>query len=293
MINAGSGPSTHSAVPLLSWDAVEVWYPGGAGPDGVASSRAALSGVSLDLFPGEVLAILGPNGAGKSTLLHTATGWIRPAAGAIRFQGQPLVLLSRNQIARHLAFVAQSEQPPPDMTVLELVELGREPQRSAGSGLNGFLSGIFPSVGATGDRDAVHRALATACLEGLEHRPMGQLSGGERQRVLLARALAQEPSVLLMDEPSSSLDPLHQQSLVRLVRRLVADGAVGGAVVVLHDLNLAASLADRICLMARGAVVATGPVDEVLIPRNLEQVYGLPIGVTHLADGRPLCYLPA
>lgn len=254
---------------VLEWRGVSVRYAGSGG--------VALDGVDLCLREGEVLGILGPNGSGKSTLVHTGSGWIRPQSGEVLVEGVRLSSLGRLDAARRIALVAQSENPPGDLSVWEFVGLGRYPH------LGGGWLGRSESAA---DREAVVRAIRLACLEGYEGRLLGTLSGGECQRVLLARAIAHEPAVLLLDEPNASLDPAHQIALVRLVRGLVGEGRVRAAVVVLHDLNLAGLAADRLVLLRQGRVEAVGGPEDVLRAEVLERVYGTELEVLVRSDGR-------
>jgi iron complex transport system ATP-binding protein len=265
---------------VLSWRGVQIQY--------AHASRYALNGVDLDLVQGEVLAIIGPNGAGKTTLLQSASGWLGLHAGRVTMNGQDLRECSRWHVARQLAVVAQTEVPPPDLTVRELVELGRTPHQRRDGGLGGWIRRMAGFLNDPKDAAAVDQAVSVACLEGHEHRLLGTLSGGEVQRAILARALAQQPRVLLMDEPNSSLDPAHQLALARLVRRLVAEGQIDAAAVVLHDLNLATLVADRMVLLSAGQVEAMGSPATVLTSETLTRVFRAPLEVLSAPGGRPL-----
>jgi iron complex transport system ATP-binding protein len=230
-----------------------------------AGGRALLAGVSLALHPGEVLAVVGPNGAGKSTLLRALTGEVAPAAGQVTFAGGPLHALHPRDLARRRAVVSQHVALSFPMTVAAVAALGRLPWHGT------------PHVAR--DEAAVARALEEAGVGHLAARGYATLSGGERQRVQVARALAQldgaaPPAALLLDEPTASLDARHRAGLLRLLRARAADGL--GVLVVLHDLNEARFVADRVALLAEGRLVACGAVGRVLQPDLLAEVYGLP-----------------
>lgn len=236
-----------------------------------AGGRILLEAISLDLRPGEVLAVVGPNGAGKSTLLRALAGEIRPSAGEIAFAGKPLSAWTAAALARRRAVVSQHVALAFPMTVAEVVGLGRLPWHGT------------PEVRQ--DRQAVVAAMVAAGVGHLAERSYSRLSGGERQRVQLARALAQldgaaRPSALLLDEPTSSLDVRHRAALLHLLRRLAGEGLA--VLVVLHDLNEAAFVADRVAVLARARCVALGRAAEILRPALLEDVYGLPF---HERDG--------
>jgi len=217
---------------------------------------AVLHGVSLQLEPGWT-AIVGPNGAGKSTLLRALAGLLPRRAGQIWLQGRPLDDWSARERARRIAWLAQQGQAQGDLSVLELVQLGRLPHL-----------GLFGAAGPQ-DEQAVREAMqATECAAWSQRR-LQQLSGGERQRCLLARALAVQAPVLLLDEPTTHLDPPHQVAVVRLLQALSRQGAV---VSVLHDLPLALQ-ADRVLLMRAGRVVACGAHDDPALHDALCRVF--------------------
>jgi iron complex transport system ATP-binding protein len=230
-----------------------------------AGGRDLLHGVSLALRPGEVLAVVGPNGAGKSTLLRALTGERRADAGTVEMVGRPLGHWAPAEMARRRAVVSQSVALAFPMRAAEVVALGRLPWHA--------------TPHAARDSAAVAAAMAAAGIAHLTDRSHATLSGGERQRVHLARALAQldgaaRPAALLLDEPTASLDVRHRAALLRLLRALAADGLA--VLVVLHDLNEAAFVADRVAVLADARLVALGPTGEVLRPALLEAVYGVP-----------------
>jgi len=250
--------------------------------------RDVLKGASLCLRPGEVVCLLGANGAGKSSFLSVLAGELQPARPdkgdcAVALNGRPLSALSVAQQARHRAVLPQIPGLAFDLRVDEVVAMGAYP---------------YPELAAH-DVDALAgRALRLAGIAELGERRYPQLSGGEQQRVQFARALAQvlagrqaDPGgrYLLLDEPTSSLDPLHQQELLETVAGLAREHGIG-VLAVLHDVNLAAMWADRIALLADGALLACGAPSEVLTPGNLRRVYGTRVLVMPhpLKPARPL-----
>lgn len=228
-----------------------------------------LRAVSLAVQPGRVTAILGPNGAGKSTLLACLAGLRAPDAGEALLDGQPLLALPPRTRARHIGFLPQVADVHWDIDVETLVALGRFPHTS----------------GPADDETAIAAALHATDLDALRHRIVNSLSGGERGRALLARVLAGAPQWLLADEPLASLDPAHQIDILDRLRDVAAKGA--GVIVVLHDLNQAARVADHIIMLRAGEIAAQGPPAEVLVPDVLAQVYGIAVKVQRLPDGRP------
>jgi len=246
------------------------------------AGRTLLRDVALRLRRGQVLALLGANGAGKSTLLRALCGDLAPSAGAIRLDGRPLERWSRREQARRRAVMLQDSSLAFPFSALDVVLMGRAPH--------------VEGVERRRDRDIARAALARVDAAALEARLYPTLSGGEKQRVQMARALAQvwEPVVdggraLLLDEPTASLDPRHQHVGMRQVRAFAAEG--GAALVVLHDLNLAARYADAALLLAGGEVVARGPVREVLTETNLQRTFSHPMRILTTPElGFPLVY---
>ena len=236
-------------------------------------ARAVLRGCDLALQSGEVVAIVGPNGAGKSTLLRCLAGLLRPTGGTVHLDGEPIGMLPRGRLARRIAVVPQIFETLFPFTVREVVGLGR-------------VSRLGPLGTRSGaDIVAVDRALVALELSGFAERRIDQLSGGERQRAVLAMALAQEADVLLLDEPTVHLDPGHQRALLVRVRELAHERGLI-VVAVLHDLNLAAALADRIAVVADGRVVRDGPPVAVLERTLVAEVFG-PGLVVGDRDGLP------
>jgi iron complex transport system ATP-binding protein len=222
--------------------------------------RACLSGIDLELRAGSVLALLGPNGSGKSTLLRTLGGLLKPVAGSVLLDGRAIESYSVDERARRIGFVPQDEAPQFAFTVREAVLLGRLPHAET----------YFDS---RHDEEVAQEAMEAAGCAELALRPVTEISGGERQRVWIARALAQEPQVLLMDEPTAHLDVQHALEAASLVRGLAAQGLA--VAVAIHDLNLALSFADRAMLLSGGRVLLAGEAQEVLASPELDRAYGV------------------
>jgi iron complex transport system ATP-binding protein len=250
---------------ILEADALTVRYP--------STARPALDGVSCQVAASELVAVAGPNGSGKTTLVRALSGLVQPERGTVRVQGRPLADWGRAELARVLGVVPQREEIAFPLRVEEAVMLGRYARL-----------GPLAAPGAI-DRAAVHSALERCDAGTLAARSIDALSGGEWQRVRLARALAQEPAVLVLDEPTASLDVRHEMELLELIRRLVDQGLAG--LVITHELNLAARYADRILLLSEGRVVAEGAPREVLIESTLSRVFEWPVAVTTWCDGSP------
>jgi len=240
-----------------------------------------LRDLTLRVPAGRFTAVLGANGSGKSTLLALLAGLAHPQRGAVRLQGRPLGSLSPRERARRLALVPQDFFIHFPFTVREVVSMGRHAHL-----------GRFATPTAR-DHEAVDRALEELGLTALADAAVTNLSGGERQRVVVARALAQEASVVLLDEATSNLDIHHALDLLALVQRRVGDGTLT-AIAVMHDLNLAAAHADRLILLKRGAVIAEGTTPDVLTPEVIEDAFGVrarvlrdePDGVLRVAVSR-------
>ncbi len=232
-------------------------------------AREVLQGVDVRLRPGRLTGVIGPNGSGKSTLLHLLAGSHAPTKGEVRLDGQPV--RRGRELSRRLAAVFQAESVPFPFTVRELVTLGRYPHAPAGLGWR------------QADHAAVARVLQRLELEGLAERRYDELSGGEQKRVLMARALAQEPDFLLLDEPTAALDLHHQVALLELLEELKTQKNLG-LLAVLHDLNLVAQYCDDVVLLADGRVRSVGTPAEVLVYPVLKEVFGveLYIGVNEL-----------
>lgn len=237
--------------------------------------QAVLADVSLRVKRGEVLGLLGPNGSGKSTLLNLMDGILTPKAGEVRIDGIPIASIHRSQIARQVAMVSQEHHIRFDFSVLQVALMGRYPHL-----------GRLQFEG-TKDMEVVRDALrATQCLE-FAQRSIHELSGGERQRVLIARALAQEPLVILMDEPTSFLDLKFKREIFRLIERLSTENKLG-VVMVSHDIDLVARHCTRVALLKDGSIYGIGEPGEVITAGNVEAVFDCPVRVDEdPATGRP------
>jgi len=269
-------------VSALELQAIEARYPGrrtGARSGPADSPAPVLRGIDLRLEPGEMLALIGPNGAGKSTLLRVAGGLIRPSAGRAFLADRDLTSLRPREIARQIAVVPQEGPVPVGLLVHEMVGLGRTPY-------------VRRLLGPTArDRQAVEWALAAAGVAGLADRFVDELSGGERQRVILARALAQEPRVLLLDEPTANLDLQHQVAILELVRGLTREQGLT-VIAAVHDLQLAALYCDRVALMSAGQIVSQGSPEAVLTAPLLLATFGQRVVLSaHPTHGVPLVAL--
>jgi iron complex transport system ATP-binding protein len=233
-----------------------------------------LDGVDLALAPGQLSVVVGPNGAGKTTLLRILSGALDPDEGEVALAGAPLDALTRREIAQRLAVVPQDAHVPFPFRVREMVAFGRAP----------FLG----PLGREGESDRARtaQALRELDLEGLAERAYPTLSGGEKQRVLLARALAQDVDTWLLDEPTAHMDLGHRLRCFAWLRAWVGAAPARGALLVTHDLGLAARFADEIVLLVAGRVAARGTPEDVLTPQRIAAVYGVEARVERDPDGR-------
>ena len=234
-----------------------VRYPG--------AERAALDGVTMAVPDGCLYAVLGPNGSGKSTLMKAILGSVPASSGSAAVDGRDVAAWTRREMATTVGVVSQGESVAFPLTAREMVAMGRYPH----------LTGLAPEGEA--DRAAVARALEHCDISDLASRDVATLSGGELQRVRIARALAQEPTALVLDEPTASLDIRHEMAILELLRASADDGMA--VLLVTHGLDLAARYADRVLLLSRGRVAAEGLAEEVLTARVLEEVYRWPVAV--------------
>ena len=237
------------------------------------ASPFRLADLTFGVAAGEILGVIGPNSAGKTTLIRLLTRVLEPAAGEILLEGQPLARLDRAEVARRVAVVPQGLPPQFPFSVEELVLMGR-----------------FPHAPARYFEDAADRRIARGAMEAtgvaeLAALPLDGLSGGERQRAVLARALAQEPRLLVLDEPTAHLDLRHQAEAAALLQRLNRERGVS-ILLVSHDLNLAGEVCDRLLLLAAGRPVRIGPPEDVLDAALLEAVYGCEVHVDKSAASR-------
>jgi iron complex transport system ATP-binding protein len=247
--------------PVLELSDVRFRYP--------RSESEAVAGVTLVVREGGHTAILGPNGAGKSTLLRLMLGILQPVAGRVLLWDRPAAEWDRREVARRVGVVAQDRPPDFPLRVREFVELGRNPHLQP-----------FQRLGPV-DRAAVERAIRATDLHGLAERHLDQLSGGELQRAKLARALAQEPRILLLDEPTAHLDLSHGLEFFDLLADLANRGRLT-VVTVTHDLHFASRFARDAVLLSEGRTVASGSVVKVLHPGHLERAFKCPVQVIEL-----------
>jgi len=248
-----------------------------------AAGRRIVGPLDFEVAPRQCLVVVGPNGAGKTSLLRLLTGLLAASAGGLAWRGTPYRQLSRRELARRIAYVPQIRPARVPLTVEEVVLLGRHPHL-----------GRFQLAPRPEDYAAVAEALARVGVGELRERPLDELSGGERQSVYIAAALAQEAELLVLDEPTTHLDPRHQGEVASLLARLVRDGH-RTVVAASHDLTFAALVADRVVGLAAGRVVAAGSPAEILRPEVLGDLFASrfrlvgsgprPIPVLTLEDG--------
>ena len=237
--------------------------------------RQAIAGASLIVQPGRLISIIGANGAGKSTLLRALNGSVAASSGQVLLDHKAIASHSRRAVARRIGVIAQEAELRFPVTVMDFVLGGRYAWSNAWGWENAH------------DLEIVAAVLRETSLEQFAYRLMNELSGGERQRVVLARALATQAGILLLDEPTANLDLAHQARMLALVRSRCDRGNTG-AVVVTHDLNLAAEFSDQIMLLSNGHTVAFGPPDMVLTPELLQEVFELRV----LVDSHPISGAP-
>lgn len=243
--------------------------------------REVLRNITIRLHAGEMVGLIGPNGCGKTTLIRLLCGEEPPDVGQVRLQGKEMAAWGQRQRARQLAVLPQEGLPPVPFTVEEVVAMGRHPHQ-----------GFWPWAERR-DREVVERILQQTGLAPWRHRSVQRLSGGERQQVAIAKAMAQEPSCLLLDEPTTYLDIAHQLSILDHIQRWQVEGGLA-VLVVFHDLNLAAQYCERLLLMKEGEVVTEGRPETVLRPSLIEDVYGVkPIVISHPITGAPQVLLQA
>jgi iron complex transport system ATP-binding protein len=242
-------------------------------------SRLVLRGFGLTVEPGESIALIGPNGSGKSTILRALGRVLKPRGGAVLLDGRSLSQWPTREVARRLALLPQAPSLSSDLSVEELVWMGRSPHQ-------GILG--LPTAA---DREAVSWALTETGVEDLKSRAVASLSGGERQRVWIAMALAQQPRVLLLDEPTTFLDLSHQIEVLELVRYLNREHGLT-VVMVLHDLNQAARYARRIVVVRDGCVHCEGTPAEVLTVKTLRDVFGVEGRIMAGPDGVAMVIVP-
>ncbi len=273
MLRAEASPSRSAITSLVRLEGVEFSYPAAEPRRG---RPFGLSGLSLDVTDGEILGVIGPNSAGKTTLIRILTKVLAPTRGTITVDGTPLPSMTRAELARRIAVVPQDLPQGLPFTVEQLVLMGRYPHTPR----------RFFETGE--DVTIAREAMAATGVLDLAETAVGSLSGGERQRVMLARALAQRPRLLVLDEPTAHLDLRYQVECVALLRRVNREQGTT-VLLVSHDLNLAGELCDRLLLLADGRIARMGTPDAVLEERLLASVYGCAVVVeSNAATGRPV-----
>lgn len=234
------------------------------------ASKSILKDVTTEVDVAEMLGVIGPNGAGKSTLIRCIDRILKPQGGSILIDGRETRKMGRKELAKHIGYVPQTTADAFPTTVFDTVLMGRRPHVGWGS--------------SAVDIDKVAEILQMLAIESFALRNFSSLSGGEKQRVLIARAFAQEPQVLLLDEPTSDLDIKYQLEVMQVIQDIVKQKRMA-VIMAIHDLNLAARYTDRIIMMKEGTIVAAGDAGSVLTPEHIRSVYGVEAEVTNGANG--------
>ncbi|MEZ5855912.1 MAG: ABC transporter ATP-binding protein [Hyphomicrobiaceae bacterium] len=237
------------------------------------AGRRVLNAVTLTAAPGRITGLIGPNGAGKSTLLRALAGLIPLAAGHVRLGGRDVGAYDRTELGRHIAYLPQERRVHWPLSVATLVALGRLPH---GAGMHAAHGTRHASI--------VEQAIRDMDLTAFANRSVAELSGGELARALVARALAQEASVILADEPTAGLDPAHALALFSLLSRLAASGHT--IIIALHDLSLAARFCHDVVMLKDGILIASGPAETVLVAEHLDRAFAARMGIGNIA-GQP------
>lgn len=233
------------------------------------SNEKILKGITLEILPGECVSIIGPNGAGKSTLVKCIDRLLIPQKGEVRIDNKIIDDMSREQIAKKLGYVPQSSASLFPLKVFDMVLLGRRPHATWKSSKN--------------DQIKVLNALSLLDIEHLAMKNFNEISGGQQQKVIIARAIAQETEVLLLDEPISNLDIRHQLEVMDMLRELINELGIS-AVMIVHDLNIAARYSDKIIIMNKGEIIASGTPQEVLTKENIASAYGVEVCVSRIEN---------
>ncbi len=255
-------------MPLLEVKDLSFSYPG----------RPVLEGVSLEVSAGELVGLVGPNGSGKSTLLQLMLGMLKPDRGVVELDGVPVSGLSRREIARRAAFVPQDTTIPFSFSVREVVDMGRFPHL-----------GRFQVEGPS-DEEIIASAMKLTQTVHLADRAVNELSGGERQRVFIARAFAQVPKLMVLDEPTSNLDLVHQLEAMLLIRDMAARES--GVIVAMHDLSLASRFCHRVLILADRRIAACGTPEAVFTAENLRDYFGIKARIEKDPGGQGLHVVP-
>ena len=255
-------PATSAAATALSTSRLSFSY----------ETQAILDGIDLALESGQMVGLIGPNGAGKTTLLRLMLGLMKADSGALQMQGKPLSQMRRLDVARLMALVPQDSRIDYAFSVAEIVAMGRNP----------WLDRFQPP--ATEDLDIIDQAMQQTDVLHLADRPINQLSGGERQRVLIARAIAQQTPIIMLDEATANLDICHQLEVMQLAQSLAHGGRL--VIAAIHDLNMAARFCDRLLLLAERQLQADGPPSQVLTEANLRHFFNLHAQVQFTEDAQ-------
>jgi iron complex transport system ATP-binding protein len=286
MIQQASVSDVSSTLPAFEVRQLSFRYDSGRGRSSGDRSAWAIKGIEFTVRQGEIVGVIGPNGSGKSSLLKLLAKLVRPQEGSIRLFGTELGTLSRESISRQVAYMPQDLSYDFPFSVLDMVLMGRFPHRRGG---------LWNLVGWERQEDlaSAEEAMIQTDVRHLAIRMITTLSAGERQRVLLARALAQAPRVLMLDEPTAHLDLNHQLDVCRILQQVHGQLQMT-VLLVSHDINLASQYCDRILLMKQGTVVCIGPPQDVIHPRVLSEVYGCQVLVdAHPDTGLPRVSLPS
>ena len=259
-----------NSVPILEFERVSFGYQ--------PAGKSALVELSAVIEPGTVTAVLGPNGSGKTTFLHVALGWLAPRSGRVIFEGRPLSGYARRELGRSMAIVPQIERIPFEYSVLEYVVLGRAP----------YLAPL--ALPGKDDVGICQEAIAEAGIMALAGREITTLSAGERQLAAIARALAQRPRLLILDEPTSHLDLANKARLLGLIQDLSSRGKT--ILFSTHEPEAAGAVATHIILMREGRIKEAGAVDQILNSGSLSDTYGLPVTITEIAGKRIATWSP-
>jgi len=238
-----------------------------------------LDQLTLEIPRGKIVTLIGQNGCGKTTLLKTVSRAVTPKTGQVICEDRPLRSYAPKILAQKIAYLAQVHESPPDMDVRTLVSCGRYP----------YLK--FGRSQSAADRESIDRAIALTGLEALQSRPLAALSGGERQRAWIAMTVAQEPEILILDEPTAYLDIRYQVELLELVRRLNRELGIT-VLTVLHELNLAARYSDRLCVIHNKRLYAEGTPAEILTADSLREIFGISARVMYDADNGCPFFIP-
>jgi len=237
--------------------------------------------VSLTVEPGEWLSLVGANGSGKSTLLKLISRILTPQKGTVLLDGKVIHTQSAVEVAQKMALLPQQQTVPSGLTVYQLVALGRTPHQP-----------WWKWELDTEDKIQVEKAISSVNIERFSQRPVEQLSGGERQRAFLALALAQNPQVILLDEPTTYLDIRYQLQLLELMKKLNQEQGLT-IITVLHELNFAARYSHRLAMLKNGSIWALGKTDNVMTPENISQVFGLEVAIMNTPIGKQICPIAA